>query len=111
MTISAQFKPPLRKTTEMVESLLKIENLDWTVPDYTTLCSRQKTMAVQIPCRRIDEPLNLLVGSIGIKFFGDGEWLLRKHAVQGRRQRRKLHLVMDILNAEGIKLQCRDPRN
>ena len=29
----------------MVVSLLKMANLDWAVPDYTTLCRRQKTLA------------------------------------------------------------------
>jgi hypothetical protein len=33
---------------------------------------RQKTLAVQIPYRRTDGPLNLLVDSTGIKFLGDG---------------------------------------
>jgi hypothetical protein len=38
---------------------------------------RQKTLAVQIPYRRADGPLNLLVDSTGIKFLGDGEWQAR----------------------------------
>jgi hypothetical protein len=33
---------------------------------------RQKTLAVQIPYRRTDGPLNLLVDSTGTKFLGDG---------------------------------------
>ena len=70
----------------MVASLLKLANLDWAVPDYTTLCRRRKTLVVQIPYRRADGPLNLLVDSTGIKFFGDGEWQARKHGIQGRRQ-------------------------
>ena len=52
-------------------------------------------MAVQVPYRRVDGPLNLLVDSTGIKFLGDGEWQARKHGVQGRRQWRKVHLAMD----------------
>ena len=56
----------------MVRALLKLAGLDWPVPDYTTLCRRQKTLAVQIPCRRADGPLTLLVDSTGIKFLGDG---------------------------------------
>ena len=32
----------------MVASLLKLAGLDRAVPDYTTLCRRQKTLAVQI---------------------------------------------------------------
>jgi hypothetical protein len=86
LTIKVLFKLPLRQTTGMVASLLKLADLDWAVPDYTTLCRRQKTLAVQIPYRRADGPLNLLVDSTGIKFLGDGEWQARKHGVQGRRQ-------------------------
>ena len=57
----------------MVASLLKMPGLDWTVQDYTTLYRRQRTLAVQIPYRRADGPLNLLVDSTGIKFQRDGE--------------------------------------
>ena len=94
LTIKVLFKLPLRQTTGMVASLL-MAGLDWAVPDYTTLCRRQRTLAVQIPYRRADGPLNLLVDSTGIKFLGDGEWQARKHGVQGRRQWRKVHLAMD----------------
>ena len=84
----------------MVASLLQMANLDWAVPDCTTLCRRQKTLAVQIPYRRADGPLNLLVDSTGIKFLGDGEWQARKHGVQGRRQWRKVHLAMDTATSD-----------
>jgi hypothetical protein len=86
LTIKVPFKLPLRQTTGIVASLLKMADLDWAVPDYTTLCRRQRSLAVQIPCRRADGPLNLLVDSTGIKFLGDGEWQARKHGVRGRRQ-------------------------
>ena len=95
LSIKVLFKLPLRQTTGMVASLLKMAGLDWEVPDYTTICRRQKTLAVQIPYRRADGPLNLLVDSTGIKFLGDGEWQARKRGVHGRRQWRKVHLSMD----------------
>ena len=44
LTIKVLFKLPLRQTTGMVASLLKLADLDWAVPDYTTLCRRQKTL-------------------------------------------------------------------
>jgi hypothetical protein len=72
-----------------------LTGLDWPVPDFSTLGRRQKTLAVQIPCRRADGPLNLLVDSTAIKLPGDGEWHARKHGPQGRRQWRKVHLAMD----------------
>jgi len=86
LTIKVLFKLPPRQTTGMVASLLKMANLDRAVPDHTTRCRRQKTLAVQILYRRADGPLNLLVDSTGIKFLGDGEWQARKHGIQGRRQ-------------------------
>ena len=52
LTIKVLFNLPLRQTTGMVASMPGLANLDWTVPDYSTLCRRQKTPAVQIPCRR-----------------------------------------------------------
>ncbi|MEE4121408.1 MAG: transposase, partial [Paracoccaceae bacterium] len=41
----------LRQTTGFVESLLRLVGLDWTVPDFSTLSRRQKTLAVTIPYR------------------------------------------------------------
>jgi len=107
LSIKVLFKLPLRQTAGMVASLLRLAGLDWPVPDFSTLCRRQKTLAVQVPYRRADGPLNLLVDNEalsaigprtmpnGIKFLGDGEWQARKHGVQGRRQWRKVHLAMD----------------
>ena len=56
----------------MVASLRQMAGLDWPVPDYSALCRRRKNLAVQIPYRRADGPVNLLVDSSGIKFLGDG---------------------------------------
>jgi hypothetical protein len=100
LSIKVLFKLPLRQTAGMVASLLRLAGLDWPVPDYSTLCRRQKTLKVQIPYRRADGPLNLLVDSTGIKFLGDGEWQARKHGVQGRRQWRKVHLAMDTATSD-----------
>jgi hypothetical protein len=46
LTIKVLGKLPLRQTTGMVASPMKMADLDWTVPDYTTLCRSQKTLAV-----------------------------------------------------------------
>ena len=100
LSIKVLFKLPLRQTAGMVASLLRLAGLDWPVPDFSTLCRRQKTLKVQIPYRRAGGPLNLLVDSTGIKFLGDGEWQARKHGVQGRRQWRKVHLAMDTATSD-----------
>ena len=73
LTIRVLFKRPLRRTTGMVASLLKLANLDWTVPDHTTLCRRQKTRAVQIAYWRADGPLHLLVDIEPVNATGSRE--------------------------------------
>ena len=100
LSIRVLFKLPLRQTAGMLASLLRLAGLDWPVPDFSTLCRRQKTVTVQIPYRRANGPLNLLVDSTGIKFLGDGEWQTRKHGVQERRQWRKVHLAMDTATSD-----------
>ena len=54
---------------------------------------------MQIPYRRPDGPVTLLVDSTGIKFRGDGEWQARKHGASRRRQWRKVHIGMDAQTA------------
>jgi hypothetical protein len=42
LTLKVLFGLPLRQTTGFVASLLKLVGLDWSVPDYSTLCRRQR---------------------------------------------------------------------
>jgi hypothetical protein len=44
LTIKVLFGLPLRQTTEFVESLLELAGLNWTVPNFSTLCRRQRTL-------------------------------------------------------------------
>lgn len=100
LMVKVLFGLPLRQTTGMVSSILKMAGLDWPVPDFSTLSRRQKTITVQLSFRRAKAPLNLLVDSTGIKFLGDGEWLARKHGTHRRRQYRKVHLAMDTATGD-----------
>lgn len=69
LMVKVLFGLPLRQTTAMVASILEMAGPDWPVPDFSALSRRQKTLAVQIP-RRGPGPLDLLVGSTGIKLLG-----------------------------------------
>jgi hypothetical protein len=101
LSIKVLFGLALRQTMGMVASLLKMAGLeDWPVPDYSTLCRRQKTVSIQIPFRRSGGDLNLLVDSTGVKMRGDGEWQVRRHGASRRRQWRKVHLAMDTATGD-----------
>jgi hypothetical protein len=72
-----------------------LSGLDWSVPDFSTLSRRQKTLNVNIPYRGSKGPLHLLIDSTGIKVEGEGEWNARKHGGAKRRIWRKVHLGID----------------
>lgn len=90
LTMKVLFGMALRQTTGFVESLLRLTGLDWAVPDFSTICRRQRTLAVNIPYRGSKGPLHLLIDSTGIKVEGEGEWNARK-----RRVWRKIHIGID----------------
>ena len=93
LTMKVLFGMALRKTTGFVQSLLRLVGLDWTVPDFSTLSRRQKTLAVNVPYRGSKGPLHLLIDSTGIKV--EGEWHARKHGGPKRCVWRKIHLGID----------------
>jgi hypothetical protein len=95
LTLKVLFGMPLRQTTGFVQSLLRLIGLDRSVPDFSTLCRRQKTLNVSLPYRGGTGPLNLLIDSTGIKAEGEGEWNARKHGGPKRRIWRKIHIGID----------------
>jgi hypothetical protein len=95
LTLKVLFGMALRQTTGFVESLLRLIGLDWIVPDFSTLCRRQQTLAVKLPYRGSQGPLHLLIDSTGLKVEGEGEWNARKHGGPKRRVWRKIHLGID----------------
>ena len=99
LTLKALFGLPLRQTAGMAASLLELTGLDWPVPDFSTLCLRQKTLTVHIPYPPGTGALHLLIDSTGVKAEGDGdgdgEWSARKHGPSKPRDWRKVHLGID----------------
>ncbi|KKW68746.1 transposase, partial [Lampropedia cohaerens] len=79
LTIKGLFGLPLRQVIGFVQSLMHLAGLDWPVPDYSTVCRRQKTLTVNIPYRPSRGGLHLLVDSTGVKMLGEGEWKTKKH--------------------------------
>ncbi|QOQ83821.1 IS5 family transposase [Comamonas thiooxydans] len=95
LSIKCLFGLALRLSLGLVESLLRLAGLDWRVPDFSTVCRRQKDLSVKLPYRPSTTALDLLVDSTGIKFLGEGEWKCKKHGAEYRRQWRKVHLAID----------------
>ena len=85
-----------------------LAGLAWRVPDFSTLCRRQKTLRVQLPYQSSATALDLLVDSTGIKFLGEGEWKRKKHGAEYRRQWRKVHLGIDAHTLEIRAIEVTD---
>ena len=48
LMIKSLFRLSLRMVTGFVQSLIKLCGLDWTAPDYSTICRRQKHIDIAI---------------------------------------------------------------
>ncbi|KVQ37779.1 transposase [Burkholderia ubonensis] len=70
------------------------------VPNYTTLCRRAQTLAVQLPILRDGAPIHQVVDSTGVKVCGEGEWKVRQHGDSKRRTWRKVHIALDQIPAD-----------
>jgi IS5 family transposase len=92
---------PLRATQGFLTSALQLMGLGHLpVPDYSTLCRRQKTLAVALTRPTPHEPIHLVVDSTGCKIYGEGEWKVRQHGVSKRRTWRKFHVGVDEATSE-----------
>ncbi len=101
-TLEEVYHLPLRATQGLMLSVVKLLGLDLTVPDYTTLCRRRKTLEVVLPRRQKSEPLHMVVDSTGVKVYGEGEWKVRQHGYSCRRTWRKLHFGVDEATHEFV---------
>ena len=96
LMVKSLFKLAYRQLEGMIESLLKLMDLDaLKAPSYTQICRRASELEItpfHIPTGGL---LTIAIDSTGIKVHGEGEWKVRKHGVSKRRTWRKLHLGVD----------------
>lgn len=94
------FNLPLRQTEGFITSLVELLQLSLDVPDYSTFSRRNKTLSVDLPTRKTNEPVYVVIDSTGAKVFGEGEWKVRQHGWGKHRTWRKLHLAVDEKTGE-----------
>ena len=81
----------LRSTQGFAQSLAKLKKFNITIPDYTTLCRRLKTISPQIQKKILSQRhLHIVIDSTGLKMYGEGEWKVRQHGYSKRRTWKKL---------------------
>ncbi|MEM1264563.1 MAG: transposase [Pseudomonadota bacterium] len=75
----------------IARSILALMELDLPVPDHTTLVRRWWTVALDMHAPGRTAPVDLVLDSTGLKFFGPGEWARAKHGKK-RRDWRKVRI-------------------
>lgn len=99
----------LRQTQGFMESVLQQMSATFPTPDYTTLCRRSKTLAVDLQPKlcRLRQGYVIAVDSTGLSLLSGDSWNRHKHHhKRGKHSWHKLHIVMDT--ASGEILACRD---
>jgi hypothetical protein len=94
------FRLPYRQTEGLGRALVKLMQIELTIPDFTSLAKRAGKLGISLDVTRCQGPIDVVVDSTGLKVFGEGEWKMRKHGKSKRRTWRKLHLVVNPLTQE-----------
>ena len=93
LSIKVLFKLPLRQSAGMVASLLQLAGLDWPIPDYSTLCRRQKNDAADA------EAIVIAAQRPEMRFVEPKSEEQQAMAVLFRARERLVHQRTDLVNA------------
>ena len=85
LMIRQVFRLPLRQTQGFMNGLVKVLDINITIPDFSSLSKR----SVALPRHKLGKELEsgsiIIVDSTGLKVFGKDEWHQEKHAIAARR--------------------------
>src|SRR5262245_11201627 len=101
LTLRELFRLPYRQTEGLGRSLAALMGASIAIPDFTSLQKRAAKMQVRISVAlthiksAAGQPIHVVVDGSGLKVYGEGEWKVRWHRLERRREWRKLHLAVD----------------
>jgi len=95
LTLRELFRLPYRQTEGLGRALAKLLGVDIAIPHHTSLVKRAAKLNVAVGLVNVSGPVDVVVDSTGLKVYGEGEWKVRQHGVDKRRDWRKVHLAVD----------------
>lgn len=107
LTLGSFYRLALRQAEGFVRSLFALTGVEAPVPDHTTLARRRRTVAVDMHTSAHPRPVDIVLDSTGLKFYGPGEWDRAKHG-ERRRAWRKLHVSVDPATSEIVAHELTD---
>ena len=96
------FHQPLRQTQGLMRSIATLLGIKIAVPDFSTLSRRGNGLVLSERQKSGSRaPIHLVVDTTGLKIFGEGEWLEKKHKTKRKRRSwRKPHLGLDLVSGD-----------
>ena len=98
LILSYIFSLPLRQTEGFMSSLLQLHNYQLTIPDYTTLCRRKKTLDVSKKLRKWNRKENIVfaIDASGLKYYDEKKSTQSQYRRTKRRKFIKIHAGINI---------------
>ena len=98
LVLSYIYNLPLRQTEGFLSSILQLNKLQLTTPDYTTLCRRKRTLDVRSKLRKWNRKDNIVfaIDGSGLKCQGEKEWIQSQYRTARRRKFIKIHAGINI---------------
>lgn len=106
LILKTVYRLTYRSLQGFVTSLFSRENLPLAVPSYSQICRRAKSLSSpRLSSRR---PRAIVIDSTGLKIYGEGEWLAKKHGISKRHTWKKLHVAMCATSQELVAVEVTD---
>lgn len=95
LTLRELFRLPYRQTEGLGRALAKLMNVRIDIPHHTSLVKRAAKLKIDTQIDNLSGPVDVVVDSTGLKVYGEGEWKVRQHGQEKRRDWRKVHFAVD----------------
>ena len=91
LTIKAVYGLGYRQMEGFIESIFQLSGFALPVPNNAHVCRKSKGLSIPVHTPMAKGIIDIAVDSTGVKVFGEGEWKVRKHGYDKRREWRKVH--------------------
>lgn len=99
--VKCLFPMPLRALQGFIDSVFSLANVPLICPHYTYISPRAKDVEVSFKLSTRGPIQHLAFDATGLKFYGEGEWKVKKHGTDSKRRMwRKFHLAVDTSTNE-----------
>ncbi len=97
LTIRQIYNLKLRQVEGFLNSIITLLKVNIKIPDYTTLCKREKSLNINIGNIKKESPLHIIIDSSGVSVENQSEWYNTKFSNKNIKKRvyRLLHIAIN----------------